>query len=135
LASQIGHCAHSLVDARCPAHKIDIHGTQDEPSVGGQLAMEPEEVPAVERQDGTNVANGEQEDLPIRPGQSGLTRIANGEYVMAQAAQLVNRRLREVLVREEAGHGSGGLVFLYLPLDEIAMASDEGPGVREILGP
>jgi hypothetical protein len=38
-------------------------------------------------------------------------------------------------VRQEAGHGSGGLVFLDLLLDQVAMAPDEGPGVCEILGP
>ena len=64
------------------------------------------------------------------PGRTGLTFVPE----FFQSAQFLDSRLGEVFICEEAGHGSGGLVFLDLLLDEIAMAPHERPGVREILG-
>src|SRR2546423_960818 len=96
--------------------------------------MKLEKVLPVESHDGSALANREQEDFAVWPRQPRLPRIANRQDVMPHSAELLDRRLGKVFVRKEAGHNSGGLIFLDLLLDEIAVAHDEGPGVREILG-
>jgi hypothetical protein len=97
--------------------------------------MELEEVPPIEGDHRAPLANCEEKDFAIWPGLSRLPRISNRKHVVSESAEFLHPGLRKILIRQEAGHGSGGLVILDLILDQVAMASDEGPGVREILSP
>ncbi len=66
------------------------------------------------------------------PGLPGLER---RQDVMASEAEGLDHREREILVGVEAGHRSGSLVLLDLPIDLLAMGEDVTPGIDEILRP
>lgn len=53
---------------------------------------------------------------------------------MSERPELIHNLKREVFVRIQPRHSSGGLVRLDLGLDFVLVGADESPGVGEVLG-
>ena len=113
--------------------EVEIEGANHDACVVGPLAMQPDEVTAVQRDDRPAVASREREQFFVRHGAVGLAGIQDREDVVPRAAECDDSREWEVLVRIEARHELRRFVVLDLPIDFFTMRADVRPCVRKIL--
>src|ERR1700694_4350036 len=125
----------SCVDSRLRADEVRIKRTDDDAGVVGAIVVEANEVLPIEREQNSIFRGGEREHLVIWDGPAGVSRVDDGQDVIAQSAYFLDDREREGLVGVESRHGSGGLVLIDLADHLILMGTRVSPGVHEILGP
>ena len=81
---------HSCVDAVGLALHVSVLGTHDDPLVGGIATMEPDEVAAVQRQDGPAMGHGESQDVFIGDALSCIACIPRRQDIVTKHAQLLD---------------------------------------------
>jgi hypothetical protein len=123
------------MDASGLTGEIRIERADDDPPMVRMLLMETNEVPPVEGHQSAPVLGGEDEDGGIRDGSAGISGFLDRQDVVPQSAELFGDLEREILVRVEPRHRSGGLVVSDLPLDLVAVSPLISPGVCQILRP
>ncbi len=77
---------------------IVIFGADDDSPVGRVLPVQPDEVPAIARHQGTPLADGKRHDIDIRNASIGLPGRVGGQHIMAQLPQRRDDGQREVFV-------------------------------------
>ena len=99
----------------------------------GLFTMETDEVPSIKREKGSFLRTGERQDLRVRHRLAGLSRLGDGQHIVAEMPQRSDGGQREVLVGIESRRWSGVLVLLDLAIDLIAVSTHIGPRIHEIL--
>lgn len=98
------------------------------------LSVQPDEVAAVERENGPSLLDGEVENGLVREPLIALLQLLERHDVVSEGAELLGDRAREVLVREQAGLSSGGLVVMDLPLDLVPVGVVVAPSAHQVFG-
>jgi hypothetical protein len=110
--------------------EIRVKRARDDSLVIRTLPVQPEEVPAIERQYDALLGTCESQDLRIGHPLPGAPQVCHRYHVMDVGTQSLHHRQWEVLVGQQPCHRLRCLILGDLALDLLPVAVYVGPGVR-----
>jgi hypothetical protein len=132
-ASESGLRLEGGMNPRGLTEKVRIEGADNDSQMIRLLSMEADKMLAIERQHGTSAADCECQNLLVLDR---LLRISGFEYsqhIVAQSPQFFDDGQGKVFVRVQLRHDSGVLIVVNLPFNFVAMRSNVGPRVYDVL--
>jgi hypothetical protein len=121
------------MDPACQSETILIPGTNNDAAMRWGLKMEPNEMSAVEGQDGTSIRCCKGKHRSIRDLLLGLAGLLGCQDIMTEKAKLFDDGVIEILVGVQAGHRRSRLLVSQNRLfDLITMRFVVGPGRFQI---
>jgi len=117
------------VDALRLSREVGIEGANQDAGVSGRQLVQPDEVPAIERQQHTPLGSREGQDLLVRYRAASVAGLTAGQDIVTKPPQSFRHWQGEVLVGVEVCHPLCRLVLGNLRVDLVAVRALVRPGV------
>lgn len=118
------------VDPRRLGNEIRIECTDDDAGMLGPCLVEADEMPAIERQDGTPVVCGEGEHGLVRLSPTSSTSRLHRGHIMTEVPQLDDNWQGKILITEQPRHRLRCFVVVNLAIDLPCVRPHISPRIR-----